>query len=110
MPDDLSRFFFAMADPTRRSVIEQLTSGPATVSDLAAPHPIAMPTFLRHLRVLEDSGIVRTVKKGRVRTCQIEADALVPGQGWLAWQRAAWEGRNDRIAALAETLEETHER
>ena len=96
-----------MADPTRRAVIEQLAGGKATVSELAAPHPIALPTFMRHLKVLEDTGIVRSVKKGRVRTCTLEAAPLIAAQGWLAWQRAVWEGRNDRLAAIAEDLERT---
>lgn len=101
MANDLNAFFSAISDPTRRAVIERLASGSATVSELAAPHPIALPTFMRHLRVLEDSGIVRSVKKGRVRTCHIEAEPLIAAQGWLAWQRQIWEGRMDRLEALA---------
>ncbi len=95
-----------MADPTRRAVIEQLTAGRATVSELAAQHDMALPSFMRHLKVLEDAGLVRSVKKGRVRTCVIEPGPLIEAQGWLAWQRAVWEGRNDRLTALAEGLED----
>lgn len=95
-----------MADPTRRAVIEQLASGPATVSSLHAPHDMALPTFLRHLKVLENTGIVRSVKKGRVRTCHIEAAPLIEAQGWLAWQREIWETRMDRLEALAQRAAE----
>jgi len=106
MTKQLDSFFGAMADPTRRAVIEKLASGPATVSELHAPHDIALPTFMRHLKVLEDTGIVRSIKKGRVRTCHIEAGPLIEAQGWLAWQRQIWEGRLDRLEDLAKKLEQ----
>ena len=96
MANHLNTFFAAMADPTRRAVIEQLTAGRATVTALAAPHDMALPSFMRHLKVLEDAGLVRTVKKGRVRTCVIEPAPLIEAQGWLEWQRAVWESRNPR--------------
>ncbi len=105
MSNELNTFFSAVSDPTRRAVIERLASGPATVTELARPHPIALPTFMRHLRVLEDSGIVRSVKKGRVRTCHIEAEPLIAAQGWLAWQREIWERRLDQLDQLALNLE-----
>ena len=105
MPSDLNKFFGALSDPTRRAVVEQLANGRATVSSLAAPYPIALPTFMRHLRVLEDSGLVRTTKKGRSRICQLDMAAMAEAQGWLAWQRAVWEGRGERHATLAETLD-----
>ena len=95
MADALDSFFGAMSDPTRRAVIERLASGPASVSELHAPHKMALPTFMRHLKVLEDTGIVRSIKKGRVRTCHIDPEPLVAAQGWLAWQRALWETRDD---------------
>ena len=98
MTDQLDRFFAAMSDPTRRAVIEHLATRPATVSALHAPHAMALPTFMRHLSVLEASGIVRSVKKGRVRTCYLEPSPLVEVQGWLAWQRAIWENRPDHAA------------
>jgi len=91
MPNDLNRFFSALSDATRRGVIEQLARGPATVSQLHANHTIALPTFMRHLKVLEDSGLVRSMKKGRVRTCQIDPQSLIAAQGWLAWQREVFE-------------------
>jgi DNA-binding transcriptional ArsR family regulator len=71
------------------------------VSNLAAPHDIALPTFMRHLRVLEDSGLVRSAKKGRVRTCHIEPVPLMELQGWLEWQRRVWDNRLDAITTLA---------
>jgi len=83
----LDATFAALADPTRRAVIEHLARGPASVSTLAEPHAIALPTFMRHLRVLETSGLLRSVKKGRVRTCHIEPAPLMELQGWLEWQR-----------------------
>lgn len=105
MPNALDTAFAALSDPTRRAVVERLARGPASVSTLAAPHDIALPTFMRHLRVLEDCGLVRSVKKGRVRTCHIEAAPLMELQGWLEWQRRVWEGRMDRLSELAETLD-----
>lgn len=101
MPKPLDTIFAAMADPTRRAVIERLARGPATVTALSAGHAMALPSFMRHLRVLEGAGLVRTVKKGRVRTCQIEATALLEAQGWLAWQREVWEGRLEQANPLA---------
>lgn len=95
MKTQLDSFFGAMSDPTRRAVIEQLAAGPASVSDLHATHAMALPTFMRHLKVLEETGIVRSVKKGRLRTCHIEAAPLIEAQGWLAWQRAIWENREE---------------
>ena len=95
-----------MSDPTRRAVIERLASGPVSVSELHAPHDMALPTFMRHLKVLETTGIVRSIKKGRVRTCHIEPQPLIAAQGWLAWQKEIWENRLDRLDALAAKLEQ----
>lgn len=104
MQQSLDTAFAALADPTRRAVVEHLARGPATVSTLAAPHRMALPTFMRHLKVLEDTGLVRSIKKGRVRTCFIEAAPLMELQGWLEWQRRVWEGRMDRLTAMAEGI------
>ncbi|WP_394179837.1 ArsR/SmtB family transcription factor [Yoonia maritima] len=98
MTQQLNAFFSAMSDPTRRAVIERLVSGPASVTELHAPHDMALPTFMRHLGVLEKTGIVRSVKKGRVRTCHIEYAPLIEAQGWLAWQRHLWENRPEGSA------------
>ncbi len=105
MTNHLDSFFGAMADPTRRAVIERLTRGPAPVSELHAPHDMALPTFLKHLKRLEAAGLVRSEKSGRVRTVHIEAAPLAEAEGWLARQRQIWEGRLDRLSALAEQLE-----
>ncbi|SHF23197.1 transcriptional regulator, ArsR family [Loktanella atrilutea] len=101
----LDRFFAALSDPTRRAVVERLTAGPASVSDLAAPHPMALPTFMKHLKVLETAGLVQTIKKGRVRMCHLDATPLVTAQGWLAWQRRLWETRLDHLDQLALALD-----
>ncbi|MEL6170246.1 MAG: metalloregulator ArsR/SmtB family transcription factor [Pseudomonadota bacterium] len=105
MTNHLDSFFAAMADPTRRAVIERLAEGPAPVSELHAPHDIALPTFLKHLKVLEASGLVRSEKSGRVRTVHIEAAPLAEAEGWLHRQRRLWERRLDRLGDLAEALE-----
>ncbi|HCP80476.1 MAG TPA: transcriptional regulator, partial [Octadecabacter sp.] len=93
MPRDLNAIFATLSDPTRRAVIERLAKGPASVSTLASDYDIALPTFMRHLKILESSGLVRSVKKGRVRTCHIEAAPMIELQGWLEWQRRVWEGQ-----------------
>lgn len=94
MTDQLDSLFGALADPTRRAIVQQLATGPASVGALHTGHAMALPTFMRHLQVLADSGIIVTVKRGRVRTCQLETAPLVAVQGWLAWQRAIWENRD----------------
>lgn len=91
----LDGVFRALADPTRRSVLERLTHGPASVNELAEPFDMALPSFLQHLRVLEDSGLVASEKHGRVRTCRIAPKAMARAETWLAAQRALWERRLD---------------
>lgn len=93
MSTKISAGFSALSDPTRRAIIEQLARGPASVSRLAAPFDIALPSFMRHISVLETSGLIRSEKTGRVRTCHLEATALLEVQGWLAWQCEVWERR-----------------
>lgn len=93
----LDRIFHALADPTRRSVIERLSSGPASVSELAQPFDMALPSFLQHLKVLEKCGLVRSRKEGRVRTCEMEPQALEVMEDWLAEQRSLWERRLDQL-------------
>ena len=104
MQTHLDTALAALSDPTRRAVVERLARGPATVTALAAPHDIALPTFMRHLKVLESAGLVRSAKKGRVRTCHIEPAPLMEVQGWLEWQRRVWDNRLDKLAALAEGI------
>jgi DNA-binding transcriptional ArsR family regulator len=96
---DLDGVFRALSDPSRRSIVERLSRGSATVTDLAAPLPMSMPAVLQHLQVLEDSGLVRSTKVGRVRTCSIEVEALQPVERWLDERRYSWERRLDRLGA-----------
>ena len=98
--------FQALADPTRRRMVARLSRGPASVSELAQPLPISLPAVLQHLQMLEASGMVRSEKKGRVRTCRIEPRALGQAERWIAEQRALWEGRLDRLEDYLETLKE----
>lgn len=108
MTNQLDTFFGALADPTRRAVIERLTAGPAPVSELHAPHDMALPTFMKHLSKLEAAGLVRSEKKGRVRTVHIEAAPLRAAEDWISQQRTIWEGRLDRLERLAAKLSDTH--
>ncbi|MEC9346878.1 MAG: metalloregulator ArsR/SmtB family transcription factor [Pseudomonadota bacterium] len=98
---DLSRLFQALADPTRRSILSRLAERPAPVSDLSGPTGLRLPTVMRHLAVLEEAGLIRSAKVGRVRTCALVPEALAPARSWLDDQRAIWEGRLDRLEALA---------
>lgn len=107
MEHDLDSAFHALADPTRRAVIGRLIEGPAPVTELAAPFEIGLPTVLKHLRVLEQSGWVRSEKRGRVRTCHLQPQRLRAAERWLAEQRAIWEARTDRLAHYVETHAET---
>jgi DNA-binding transcriptional ArsR family regulator len=96
----LDLVFQALADPTRRDMIERLSRGPASVSDLARPFDMSLPAVMQHLQVLESSGLVRSEKIGRVRTCRIEPKALSNAERWFASRRATWERRLDRLGAL----------
>jgi DNA-binding transcriptional ArsR family regulator len=93
----LDGIFQALADPTRRAVIARLGRGPASVGDLAQPFAMALPSFMKHIHLLEDTGLIRTHKSGRVRTCEIEKARFAEIDGWLSEQRAVWEGRTDRL-------------
>jgi DNA-binding transcriptional ArsR family regulator len=93
----LGPVFQALADPTRRAVVERLTRGPASVKELAQPFPMALPSFTQHLDVLERSGLVRSRKQGRVRTYELEPGRLAEAVDWLARQRTTWEQRLDRL-------------
>ena len=94
---DLGRVFQALADPTRRAVLERLAGGPAAMSELAEPFRMALPSFSQHLNVLEDCGLVRSSKEGRVRTYRIAPQAMKAAEGWLAKQRALWARRLDQF-------------
>lgn len=89
--------FRALADPTRRQVLERLGEGPASVSELAAPFHMALPSFVQHLRVLEGCGLVRSRKSGRVRTYRLAPEQLRQAEHWLARQRRLWERRLDQL-------------
>jgi DNA-binding transcriptional ArsR family regulator len=93
----LDRVFQALADPSRRGMVERLVRGPASVSELSRPLAMSLPAVMQHLQVLEDAGLVRSEKTGRVRTCRIEPDALRAAEAWVTGQRTAWETRLDRL-------------
>jgi DNA-binding transcriptional ArsR family regulator len=94
----LNPVFQALADPSRRAMVQRLSRGPASVSELAKPLSMSLSAVVQHLQVLESSGLVRSEKVGRVRTCRIEAAALRGAEDWIAARRAAWERRLDRLA------------
>lgn len=89
--------FHALADQTRRDMIDRLSRGPASVKELAEPLSMSLPSVLQHLQVLETSGLIRTEKIGRVRTCRIEPAALSQAERWINERRASWECRLDRL-------------
>jgi len=93
----LDRVFQALADPSRRVMVERLSQGPASVSELAEPLPMSLQAVVQHLQVLEASGLVRTQKLGRVRTCQIEPEVLQSAEQWISQRRTIWERRLDRL-------------
>jgi DNA-binding transcriptional ArsR family regulator len=93
----LDLMFQALADPARRGMVARLCRGPASVSELAQPLTMSLPAVLQHLQVLEASGLVKSKKVGRVRTCRIEPRALGAAEQWFAGQRAIWERRFDRL-------------
>jgi DNA-binding transcriptional ArsR family regulator len=103
---DLGRVFQALADPTRRAVLEKLSRGPAAMSELAARFDMALPSFAQHLDVLEDCGLVRSSKEGRVRTYRIAPRPLRTAEHWLAKQRELWTRRLDQLDDYLETLKE----
>lgn len=105
----LDRTFQALADPARRAMLLQLAHGPASVSALAKPLSISLPAVLQHLAVLEHSGLVRSAKIGRVRTCRIEPDALSLAERWIQARRQEWEGHLDRLGEYLEHLKRTGE-
>ena|SRR4051812_34267352 len=110
MPNQQPRLdgvYRALADPTRRAVLTRLGAGPASVSELARPFAIALPSFTQHLAVLERSGLVRSRKAGRVRTYRLVPEPLVAAERWMAEQRAQWERRLDQLDSyLLEMKEE----
>lgn len=94
---ELDEVFLALADPTRRAVIHQLGLGPASVGDLACEATMTLPSFMKHVRMLETTGLIRTAKVGRVRTCELNRERLTVVDDWLMQQRRVWEERTDRL-------------
>jgi DNA-binding transcriptional ArsR family regulator len=107
--ETLEPVFHALADPSRQVMVERLSRGPASVSELAQPLAMSLPAVMQHLQVLEASGLVQSEKVGRVRTCRIEPAALGAAEQWIAARRAAWERRFDRLGDyLAEHPDRPH--
>ncbi len=105
MTNQLDLAFGALSDPTRRAVVMRLSTKPASVSELAEPFAMAMPTLLQHIRVLEASGLIETEKIGRVRMCRLRVEAMRETEQWLGMQRAIWERRLDRMEAYVSDLQ-----
>ena len=106
----LDRAFQALADPVRRGMLARLSRGAASVSELAQPLSISLPAVLQHLKALEASGLVRSEKKGRVRTVRLEPKALSAAESWIAERRTEWEARLDRFETYVSTLKTMEER
>ena len=99
----LDAAFHALADPTRRAVVSRLTKGPAAVKELAKPFDMGLPSFMKHLRVLEKDGLISSEKVGRVRTCRVNTERLTAAESWLSEQRRLWQASTDRLADYVET-------
>ena len=97
---NVHRVFHALGDPTRRVILEALTAGPISVSQLATPLKMTLAAVVQHLQVLEESGLVRTEKSGRVRTCSLDPAGFALAQQWIADRRSPWEKRLDRLGDL----------
>ena len=100
----LDRAFQALSDPIRRGMLARLSRGPASVSELAQPLSISLPAVLQHLKALEESGLAKSEKKGRVRTVRLEAQALSDAESWIAERRTEWEAQLDRFENYLQTL------
>lgn len=95
--DPLSRIFFALADPTRRAMLERLAAGPQTVGELAAPFAMSRPAISQHLGVLEEAGLIERTRQGQWRSCALRPEGLDDAEAWVAEHRAAWQSRFDRL-------------
>jgi DNA-binding transcriptional ArsR family regulator len=98
----LDRAYQALGDATRRAMMERLATGPATVSELAAPLPMSLPAVMQHLKVLEESGLVKSEKQGRVRTCRVAPEMLSAAERWISERRQMWEHNLDRLGQFLE--------
>src|SRR5580658_6873819 len=96
----VDRVFHALAEPMRRALVERLSAGPMSVSDLAQPFDVTLAAVVQHLQVLEESGIVQSEKVGRVRTCRLDPEGLKLAERWIAERRSLWERRLDRLGEL----------
>lgn len=105
----LDRAFQALSDPVRRRMLAQLSRGPASVSELAEPLSISLPGVLQHLKALEESGLVRSEKKGRVRTVRLEPKTLSAAESWIAERRAEWAAQLDRFGNYLLSLKKNGE-
>jgi DNA-binding transcriptional ArsR family regulator len=98
--EKIERVFHALGDPTRRAMMERLSAGPVSVSRLAEPFGMSLAAVVQHLQILEESGLVRTEKVGRVRTCSIDPRGLAVAANWIGERRSMWEKRLDRLGDL----------
>lgn len=105
--DRVDRLFQVLADPTRRQLVERLARGEMSVSALAAPLTMSLPAVMQHLRALEDCGVIHSQKKGRIRTCRFEPDALQPLADWAAARRHEWDNRLDRLDTVLQQTDPT---
>lgn len=101
----LDAAFHALSDPTRRRVMSRLMRGPAPVKELAKPFEMGLPSFLKHLKILEESGLISSRKEGRVRTCEARADRLAAVERWFDEQRAIWASRYEKLDTLLTNLQ-----
>lgn len=102
----LDRVFYALADPTRRAVLQRLSHGPAAVSELAQPFKMALPSFTQHLNILEECGLVNSEKIGRIRTYQVAPKQIKMAEQWLVEHREVWEKRLNQLDNYLETIKE----
>ncbi len=107
LSSSLDLVFGALADPTRRAVLKRLGEGDASIGELARPFDMALPSLMKHVRVLEAVGLVESRKLGRVRTCRLKPAAMTDAEHWLAEQRAVWDTRLDRLEAYVKTIEKS---
>lgn len=106
LADPIDHVFKALSDPTRRKVLEKLSQGRASVSELAEPFDMALPSFVQHLKILEECGLVHSQKQGRVRTFELATAPFRQAEDWLSQQRRLWEGRLDRLDSYLLKLKE----
>jgi DNA-binding transcriptional ArsR family regulator len=108
--DHLSRIFMALADPTRRAILDVLSHGEATVNELAKPFDLSLPAISRHLKVLERSGLISRGRNAQWRPCRLEADTLKQGSDWMNQYRALWEGNLDHLSKYLDELQKTNDK